>query len=142
MSTANVTTSPQPAAAHGTVTELVSGIVDDAQRLLKQQMEMVRAEFKEDLRRTKQVGMAFGIGITLLGLAGVMLAITCVYLLQELAPTLPVWATWAIVTGTVMVLGGAALLIGNRILASYNPLPDKSFNALQENVSWVANPPR
>jgi ABC-type branched-subunit amino acid transport system permease subunit len=105
-------------------------------------MEMVRAEFKEDLRRTKQVGIAFGVGAVLLGLAGVMLAITCVHLLQHLVPDLPHWACWAIVTGAVMVLGGAALLIGNRILASYNPLPDKSFNALQENVSWVANPPR
>jgi hypothetical protein len=125
---------------HGTVTELVSGIVDDAQRLFKQQLEMVRAEFKEDLRKSRQVAVAFGVGIALLALAGVMLAITCVHGLQAAAPNLPHWACWAIVTGAVMVFGGIAMLVGNRIWSSYNPLPDKSFNALQENVSWVANP--
>ena len=49
-------------------------------------------------------------------------------------------ASWGIIGGTVVVLGIIAAVVGGRILASYNPLPDKSFNALQENVSWITKP--
>jgi uncharacterized membrane protein YqjE len=130
---------PQPANGHQSVTELVSGIVSDAERLFRQQIEMVRAEFKEDLRRTKQVVVAMGAGVVLLAVGVVMLIVALAHLIAEQAQ-LPMSASWAIVGGSVLLLGIIATVVGVRILASYNPLPDKSFNALQENVSWITNP--
>jgi len=122
------------------MTELVSGIVNDAQRLFHQQIEMVKAEVKEDVQKTKQTALAFAAGGALIGLGVVLLAVALVYGLYAAAgPALPLWACWAIVGGVIVLLGGVALFVGNRILASYNPLPDKSLNALQENVSWIAN---
>ena len=47
---------------------------------------------------------------------------------------------WAAVGGAAVALGAIAFVVGGRILGTYNPLPDKSLNALQENVSWIANP--
>jgi uncharacterized membrane protein YqjE len=137
MSTNVVVDSP-PAAAGSpqTVTELVSGIMSDAERLFKQQIEMVRVEFKEDLRRTRNVVLAFAVGAVLLAVGLVMLIVAGAHLLHE-QTQLPMSASWAIIGGSVLVLGIIAAVIGGRILASYNPLPDKSFNALQENVSWI-----
>lgn len=129
-----------PLNPNGSVTELISGILNDSQRLIRQQVEMVRAEFKEDLRRSRQVAQYFGIGIGLIGLGTLLLVIAAVYLLNWAVPTLPLWACWAIVGGIATVAGGIAVLVANRMLSSYNPLPDKSFQALQENVSWIANP--
>jgi len=131
----------QPATAgQPSLTELVSGIVSDAQRLFHQQIEMVKAEFKEDLRKTKQTALAFAAGGVLIALGVVLLAVALVYgLYAAAAPHLPLWACWAIVGGLIVALGGVALFVGSRILATYNPLPDKSLNALQENVSWIAN---
>jgi uncharacterized membrane protein YqjE len=139
MSTNVVDTPPAAAGNHQSVTELVSGIVSDAERLFKQQLEMVRAEFKEDMRRTRNVVLAFAVGAVLLAVGVVMLIVAGAHLLHEQAQ-LPMSASWAIIGGSVVLLGVIAAVIGGRILASYNPLPDKSFNALQENVSWIANP--
>src|ERR687898_1640332 len=46
-----------------TLTQLVSGITDDAQRLMVQQYQMLRAELKEDLRRTKSALAYLSVGI-------------------------------------------------------------------------------
>ena len=37
-----------------TVSELVSGIFDDAQTLIAQQVHMLSVEFREDIQRTKE----------------------------------------------------------------------------------------
>lgn len=134
-----------PDAAHTasgqpSLSELVSGIMSDGQRLVRQQVDMVKAEVKEDLRRTKQTALVFAAGAALIALGAVLLAVSLVYLLEALtAPNLPLWACWAIVGGVILLAGGVGVYVGTRVLASYNPLPDKSFNALQENVSWIAN---
>ena len=141
MSTTLITDSP-PALATGqpSLTELVAGIMSDAQRLLRQQVDMLKAEFKEDLRRTKQTALAFAAGAGLIAVGAVLLIVSLVYLLEWLAaPHLPLWSCWAIVGGTIVLAGGIAIYAGTRVLASYNPLPDKSLHALQENVSWIAN---
>ena len=49
-----VATVSPPAPTNGNLTGLVSGIVDDAQKLLRQQVEMLKAEVKEDFRRSKR----------------------------------------------------------------------------------------
>ncbi len=122
------------------LSELVSGILTDAQRLVRQQVEMVRAEFKEDVRHTKQAVQYLGIGVVIATLGAIHLTIAAVFLLNYLAPGLPLWACWAIVGGVAVAGGVLAIYLGTRVLARNNPLPDKSFNALTENVSWIANP--
>ena len=127
-----------PPAGEPTLTQLVSGIADDAQRLIVQQYQMLRAEVKEDFRRTKAaVGyMSVGIVATLIG---VMFLAVALPLLINWAFNLPPWAGWAIVGGVMLVLGAVGLFAGKRIFEKNNPLPDKTLNALEENLSWIAN---
>jgi hypothetical protein len=140
MSTNTLPTPTQTATGQPTLSELVSGILSDAQRLFRQQVDMVRAEVKEDLRKTRQAAQYLGIGVGIATLGLIHLTVAAVYLLNYLAPDLPLWACWAIVGGVAAVAGGVAIYAGTRILAENNPLPDKSFNALTENVSWIAKP--
>jgi hypothetical protein len=122
------------------LTELVSGIVTDAQTLLRQQVVMLRSEFREDMRRTKEAAKYMGIGATVATVGTLFLLVALVYLLQWLtAPHLPEWACWAIVGGVLAVGGLIAMYAGKRIFDSFNPLPDKTANALQENVSWITS---
>jgi len=123
------------------LTDLASGIMADFQQLLKQQMSLFRAEFSQDLRRTRQVAQCFGVGIFLLAFSGVMLIIAGVHLLGHLTGW-PMWACWATVGGVALLCGAIALAVGARILSSYNPLPDKSFHALQENMSCLTTRPK
>jgi len=123
------------------LSELVSGILNDVQHLLKQQVDLIKSEFKADLRKTKQAAQCFGVGTILLSIGAVLLSIAGVYALEAFAH-LPLWACWLIVGGGLTVLGVVAMAVGKSILNSYNPLPDKSLNALQENVSCLTNPPK
>jgi len=145
MSTAPVINStPSPAASglpSGSLTELVSGILDDGQRLLKQQLEMVKAEVREDFRKTKDVTVYLGVGVTLATVGVVMALVALVHLIHEQTGW-PLSASWGLMAGLMLVAGAIAFVVGRRILASYNPLPDKSANALQENAQWIANPPK
>jgi hypothetical protein len=121
------------------MTELVSGIVSDAQTLLRQQVVMLRSEMKEDMRRTKEAAKYMGLGATLAALGALFLLIGSVYLLNWLAPDLPLWGCWAIVGGVLLVAGLVAIYAGKRVFDSFNPLPDKTAHALQENLTWMTN---
>jgi len=133
----------QPLSAPGrepTLTDLVSGIADDAQRLIQQQYQMLRAELKDDIRRTKSAlaYMGFGIGASVVG--AVFLVVTLPLLLNDvLDMEHRPWVGWAIIGGVMLVVGVIGLLVGRRIFQKNNPLPDKTLNALEENLSWIAN---
>ena len=123
------------------LTELFSGIIADAQLLFRQQIELIRAEFFEDLRRTRQVAQCFGLGALFLAVGVVMLLVAAVHLVERVTGW-PAWASWASIGAAALLLGAVCAIVGARIWASYNPLPDKSLHALQENVSCLTNPPK
>jgi Putative Actinobacterial Holin-X, holin superfamily III len=121
-----------------TLTELVSGIADDAQRLIQQQYQMLRAELREDLRRTKSAVAYLSVGAAALAI-GALFLVVALPLLINWAFNLAPWAGWAIVGGVMLVVGIIGLFAGKRIFEKNNPLPDKTLNALEENLSWIAN---
>lgn len=126
-----------PASSARKVSGLVSGIMDDAQLLLKQQVHMIRAEFQEDMQQTKWVAQCFGIAGVLFALGLVLIMFALVHLIRALFPEMPEAAAWAIIGGVSLLLGGLSLFLGIRIMNAYNPLPDKSYRALTENLSWI-----
>ena len=130
-----------PDANTPSLSELASGILNDVQDLLKQQMQLLRTEFKQDLHRTRQVAQCIGIGIFLLAVSAGLLLVAGVHLLASLTGW-PMWACWGSVGAVSLISGAIAIVVGLRILKSYNPLPDKSLHALQENVSCLTNRPK
>jgi len=122
------------------VTELVSGIVKDAQDLAKQQLALFRHELQESARSTMQAGafLAVGAGIAFVG--GFLLCLMLVHLVSWAAPSLPLWACYSIVGAPIAALGGALVFAGMGRLKSINLLPEQSAQALKENVRWITNP--
>jgi len=125
---------PAPRTEPG-LTELVTGIVRDAEELLKQQLTMFKAEFKEDVRNTKEavIPLFIGIGLSLIG--GLFLLVAVALVLNRLG--LPEWASFGIVGGALLVGGVVLFIVGRNKFASFNPLPDKTVEALKENVQWL-----
>jgi uncharacterized BrkB/YihY/UPF0761 family membrane protein len=129
-----------PPGGEPTVTQLISGIADDAQRLIVQQYQMLRAEVKEDIRRTKQALLYMSVGIVATLIAVMFLAVSLPHILNDaLNLEAHPWAGWLIVGGVLLVVGIIGLFAGKRIFEKNNPLPDKTLNALEENLSWIAN---
>jgi len=128
------------------LSELVGGIVDDFQRLVQQQVEMVRSEMRQDWEKAKDATWPLACGVSLLLVGGLILSFMLIFLLHWLtAPAgmdparLPLWSCFALV-GAAFTLAGAILTyVGWRRFHSFTPFPEKSTDALKENIKWLTN---
>lgn len=123
-----------------TVTGLVSGIIDDTQRLFKQQAELLKADIKKDIKEAKEAGVSMMAAGALLGSGGLLLLFALVHLLSWAIKDLPLWGSFGIVGGVLALAGGIAFYRGREKLDNLNPLPENSAQALQENLQWKTNP--
>ncbi|WP_254507253.1 phage holin family protein [Anatilimnocola floriformis] len=129
----------QPQTSEPSLTQLLSGIITDAQELLRQQLAMLRTEMKEDVRRTKQALVALVCGLALASVGVTLLCFMAVYGLQA-AFALPLWACFGIVGGLLAAAGGGAFYAAVIQFNAFNPLPDESAQALKENLQWISHP--
>jgi len=121
------------------VTELVTGIINDAEELFKQQFELLKTEVRDDLRKGKEAGFVLGLGAWL-GLVGaILLVMMLVYVTQWLEPTWPLWVCYGIWGALLFVAGAILFYAGKLKFDSFTPLPEKSAQALKENVQWLTN---
>jgi len=122
------------------VTTLVSGIITDAQDLLKQQIELLKHEVREDICKIKNASLVFGLGFGL-GLAGATLVgLMLAHLLAWTEPTLPLWVCYGICGGVILVIGIVLGCVGLAKFDSVNPLKDETAQTLKENLQWITNP--
>jgi hypothetical protein len=119
-------------------TAIVRGILNDAQELFRQQIALFKAEIRDDLRKTREAAIAEAIGVGFAFSGMLLLLFACVHLLAW-DSGLPVWASFGIVGGIALAIGLAMLVVGKKRLASLNPLPEQSMQALRENVQWITN---
>lgn len=132
---ATATATPANGNGNGNVTKLVSGIIDDAQRLLGQQVEMLKAEVKEDFRRSKRAAEFGALGVVMLTVGFLAVVAALGFFLHEYYQ-FSLGASFGIIGGLFLIAGGALAATSYILLERFNPLPDKTFNALQENLTW------
>jgi hypothetical protein len=132
----NLQTSSEPS-----LSSLMTGIVNDAQELIKQQLTLFKHELRSDLRKAKEASasLALGFGVLLLGV--LLLCFMVVHLLNWAFPEhLPLWACYLIVGGVLTLLGGVFAATGWSQFRASNILPEQSAEALKENLEWKTKP--
>ena len=124
---------------------LLRGIVNDIGDLVKQQIQFARAEFKADLRRSKEAVAFLAAGAGSAFLAALFFGLMVVHLLHWLtAPAvrelggLPLWGCHAIVAGLFLAAGVGLLAAGLRMLESLAGTP-QTVQTAKENVEWITN---
>jgi len=120
------------------VAGLVKGIIDDVQVLTRQQFELLKQELKEDSSRTVHASlpMASGAVVCLVGL--ILLGHALAQLLAVLG--LNAWLAYLIVGVVITGAGVGLVYAGWAKFKTFNPLPDRSLEALKENVECLTNP--
>jgi len=119
------------------LTSIVSGIIGDCQELIKQQMDLLKSEVTEDLRKTKEASVALAFGGLALFLGCTLLSVAVVQLLIVFVP-LPPWASYLLVGGVVAALGGGLTFLGWNRFQSINA--NQSVKSIKENLEWKTNP--
>jgi hypothetical protein len=118
------------------IMELVSGIVRDATDIISKEMMAARLEMRDELNKVKSMAVLIGIGAVALMIGGILLALTLVYLLQELSE-LDLWICYAIIGGLISGVGLIALLMGKQRAAATNLVPNESIENAKEDARWI-----
>ena len=134
-----MTTETRPESAPS-MSGLVTGIINDAQQLIRQELALARREMQEELTKAKTaaVSMAAGAGLTALG--GVLFAFMFVYLLA--LTSIPLWGCFAIVAGAISAVGIGLLLAGRTKATEVSLIPPQTAQTIKENVEWIQNNPK
>ena len=115
---------------------LLSGIVGDAQVLVRQEIALARQEIREEISNAKDAGISLAIAGGVLAVGGLLLVLT---LAQALAYFLhwPVWVGYGVV-GTVLAIVGYILLSSaQKRMKEISPVPEKTVETMKENVEWI-----
>jgi len=117
------------------ITGLIKGVIEDVQTLTKQQFTLLKQELQEDFAKSRDAALPMMIGLGVMLIGTLLLGITLGLLLNWAIPALPLWGAFGIVT---VVMGGVGLVLffaGQKKFQSFNPLPDRTLEALKDNVS-------
>lgn len=118
------------------LSELVNSALKDGQALVKQQVELTKAELNET---AKQAGATFGMLIA----AGVFGFLAFVFLLVAAAyglvrAGLDEWAAFLIVAGVLLLVAAILALMGRRKAKSLGP-PERSIAEIEMTKAALAN---
>jgi hypothetical protein len=122
---------------NGHLTRLMGGILSDAEDLAQSQMELFRCEAKQDLRTAIVAGVSVLGGAIVAVLGIILVLLMLVHLLAWAAPSLPLWACYAIVGLPILALGAGAAWFGVRSFLNMTPPFKRSIQAVGDNLRWL-----
>lgn len=115
---------------------LVSGILDDARLLLRQEAQLLRDEVKLELSKAGRAASGFGVGAVLASVGALFLLLMLVHGLNEWL-LWPLWACYGLVGGLISGVGIALIVRAQSLAASVHTTPQRSLHAMKENVQWI-----
>ncbi|MFI9345196.1 phage holin family protein [Streptomyces sp. NPDC052773] len=128
---------PEPRGQDSSVGELLSEVTSDVQALFRQEVELAKAEIREE---TAKVGKAAGVygGA---GFGGYMVALfaslAAMFGLANVVDTgwaaLIVAAVWAVIAAVLFVMGRSRM-------REVSPKPEQTVETLKEDAQWARHP--
>jgi hypothetical protein len=132
---------PSDTAAAPSMTGLVSGIVADAQALMRQELALARVEFKQEMAKTRDAAIWIGVGAGVAAYSVIMLSFALVFFLNWITDgVLHLWGCFAIVGGCGLVAAIILFVFGKHRAEDIHLVPPQTAETLQENVQWHKNP--
>ena len=119
-----------------TVSELISGLINDAQQLVHREIDLAKREVAIEVDKVKQGAVALGIGAGLAVIGALLLGHMLVYLVQTLTD-LSLWVSYLIV-GAIFAIGGGLLLMqGIKRMKDVDPVPRETIESVKEDIQWI-----
>jgi hypothetical protein len=123
--------------AETSVGELISNISNDLSQLFRQEVELAKAELRQEASKAgKAAGMLGGAGFAAY-LAVVLLSFALVFALSNVMD--PGWA--ALIVAVIWAIIGAVLYAnGRKKLKDVDPVPRRTVDTIKEDAQWLKNP--
>lgn len=124
----------EPAEASLSISELLQKLAAETSILVRQEIDLARAEIGCTMRAAARPAVAFGLaGLFGLGTFGALTAL----LIAAIATALPVWVSALIVTVLYGAIAAVATATGKTALKHVNPVPQQTINTIKEDVRTV-----
>jgi hypothetical protein len=116
--------------------EILSEVVSDVTRLFRQEVELAKAELRQEAGKAGRAGgMLAAAGVAGL-LTAVMVSLALAALLAEAVH--PAWA--ALIVGLLWAFAGIALYqMGRARLRTVSPIPHQTVESVKEDAEWLRN---
>ena len=115
---------------------LLTGILDDAKLLMRQEAQLLRAEVKLELSKAGRAASGFGIGAVLGAVGALFLLLMLVHGLHEWTG-LPLWGSYGVVGGMLAGVGLTLILRARSLAGTVHTTPRRSLHTMKENVQWI-----
>jgi len=119
-----------------TVSDLIGGLVTDAQQLVRREIDLAKREVSIEVDKVKQGAVALGIGAGLALIGALLLGHMLVYLVQTLTG-LSLWVSYLIVGAVFAVGGGLILMQGIKRMKDVDPIPRETIETVKEDIQWI-----
>ena len=90
----------------GTLGSLAGGAIEDLERLVRQNFELLQSELMQELDSAKNAALSMGVGAGLTATGGILGTVGLVHLIHRTV-RLPLWACYGLVGGALGAVGGA-----------------------------------
>ena len=119
------------------VGEMIGNISNDLSQLFRQEVELAKAELKQEASKAgKAAGMLGGAGFAGY-LAVVLLSFAAVFGLANVMD-----AGWAALIVAVIwgIIGAVLFVNGRKKLKTVDPMPRRTVDTIKEDAQWLKNP--
>jgi hypothetical protein len=118
-----------PDISNASVGELVGHVAQDLSTLMRQELELAKAEVKQEITKTGKAAGMFGAA----GFAGYMvLLFASIALWWGLSNVMDQGWAALIVTGIWAIIGAVAFVVGRRQIKAVNPKPEQTIETVKE----------
>jgi len=118
------------------VSQLISGIVADAQELVRKEITLARHEIREEIGNAKDAGIKLGIAGGVLAIGGLLVILALAQGIADLF-NWPTWAGYALVGVVLAIVGGILFSSAQKKIKEIHPVPEQTVETMKENVEWI-----
>ena len=135
--TAPYSAEQRPDPAETSVGELIGNISNDLSQLFRQEVDLAKAEIKQEAGKAGKAAGMLGAA----GFAGYLVVILLSFALVAALSNVmdPGWAA-LIVAVLWAVIGGVLYSVGRKRLKTVDPVPRRTVDTIKEDAQWLKNP--
>jgi fructose-specific phosphotransferase system IIC component len=116
---------------------LIKGLLDDARDLIREEIQLARAEIREEVAGLQTVAIAFGVA-AVVGLLGAMLLAIALGGALAYALHWPSWAGYGIMAVLFLAAGWGLCLYARAKMRVIRAIPNTT-ETMKENIAWMQN---
>lgn len=117
-----------------TMGPLVDKIFVDVAELIQNELALLQAEIKRDIRNTYSVMILFGVSIVALFIGILLVCMSASHFLLSVMPFLRQWQTYGLLGLLCVVIALACFFLGGKKMRTIEGIPIRTMHTMAENL--------